>query len=111
MDCRVPHRVDNVVEKDVDGELIVVNANTNELVGLSESGRAIWELIDGRRTVDDIVSRMCADYGIRADAPVENDDPAPDNGGQALYADRGSVGEEVRSFVGRLAEKGLVEIP
>ena len=39
MDASVPQRTANVLEKDVDGELIIVNANTNELVSLSDSGR------------------------------------------------------------------------
>ena len=73
VDSRITRRVDNVLEKNLDDGLIVVNANTNELISPSESGQAIWGLIDNRRTVDDIVNRICEDYGAQHDDPVEDE--------------------------------------
>ena len=107
MNDNVPHRTTKVLEKDVDGELIIINAKTNELVSLSDSARAIWELIDDRRTVGDIVERLCTDYGVSPDDPVEDDEP-PETEGEVLAARTGTVKEEVCSFLELLAEKGLV---
>ncbi|MFO7898703.1 MAG: PqqD family protein [Planctomycetota bacterium] len=108
MDSRTPRRTPNVLEKDVDGELIIVNANTNELVSPSESGRAIWDLIDNHRTVDQIVEQICADYELDAGDVVEQDE-APEATGDVLSSAPGTVEEQVRSFVDLLVEKGLAK--
>ncbi len=110
MDCRIPRRVDNVIEKQLDDGMILVNANTNEVLSPSESGQAIWGLIDNHRTVEEIVTQICLDYDIQACDSVEDEDGdvAPDTPGEVLQAEPGTVQDQVRSFVELLASRGLV---
>ena len=106
MDASVPQRTANVLEKDVDGELIIVNANTNELISLSDSGRAIWDLVDNRRTVGQIVEAICAEYEVGPDDAIGDDEP-PVTEGDVLAAEPGCVREPVGSFRDLLVDKGL----
>ena len=106
MDASVPQRTANVLEKDVDGELIIVNANTNELISLSDSGRAIWDLVDNRRTVGQIVAAICAEFEVGPDEEADAKEP-PAAEGDVLAAEPGSVREQVGSFLDLLVDKGL----
>jgi len=109
MDCRIPQRVENVIEKALTNEFILVNTNTNELLVPSSVGEVIWKLIDGQRTMDEIIDKICSDYGIKANESAEEEN-LPDAIGEVLSAKGESVSEQVCSFIDILAEKGLVRL-
>jgi hypothetical protein len=106
----IPRKHERVIEKKLPDETIIVNADTNELNSLSPSGQAIWDLIDGQRTVADIVDRICQDYGMRPDDPPGEEDEKPDSLGQVTFAEGESVVEQVRSYIEVLAANGLVNL-
>jgi Coenzyme PQQ synthesis protein D (PqqD) len=61
-----PRRTANVKEFVVSDEKLLYRPGKDLGVTLNQSARAIWELCDGRRTIDDIVSELgrrlgCAD--------------------------------------------------
>ena len=58
----------DVVFRDLEGELVLLNLATGVYFGLDPVGTRIWALIDEGRTVDDIVHVMTAEYEIDADA-------------------------------------------
>jgi len=64
--------VETVVAREIEGNLVLVPAASgNEAPGdaflmLNETGRAVWECPDGRRTLSDMVDELSRQY----DAPV-----------------------------------------
>ncbi len=68
----------DVVSRDIEGEIIIIPLTggigdaEDELYSLNDTGRAVWMLLDGRRTLGDVVDLLTQ----RFDAPrsvVEGD--------------------------------------
>jgi hypothetical protein len=70
----------------IDGEAVILSVDTKVMRGLNPVGSRIWEVIDGQRTVEDIVGLIEGEF----DVP----------GAQAE--------EDVRAFVRQLLDAGLV---
>ena len=70
----------------IEGEAVILSLETKVLRGLNPVGSRVWELIDGRRSVDEIVRVV-----------VEEFDVAPQD-----------AARDVRGFVQELLDKGLV---
>jgi Coenzyme PQQ synthesis protein D (PqqD) len=58
----------DVVFRDLEGELILLNLATGVYFGLDPVGTRIWALIDNGRTADEIVGVITAEYEVDADA-------------------------------------------
>ena len=71
----------------VDGELVVLQSEIGELVGLNGVGARAWELCDGDLTVEEIAQAIASEY---------EEDPA-------------RVEADVRSFLDELLAAKLVE--
>ena len=62
----------DVVAREIEGEMIIVPLTAgigdmeDELFTLNDTGRAIWHRLDGQKTLQDIVSDLCAEF----DAPA-----------------------------------------
>jgi hypothetical protein len=63
-----PYRTGGVVECDVRDELLVYEPGREIVVSLNASGRAIWELCHGERTVAEIAEALAGRLGVSADA-------------------------------------------
>ena len=75
-----------VLREEFDDWAVVFNPDTAEAAGINPVGVAAWKMMDGSRTVGEIVA-----------AVRETFDEVPE-----------SVSEEITSFVESLAEKGFV---
>lgn len=53
-----------VVGRVVEGEAVLVLPQRGEVKVLNEVGAHIWELVDGSRTVREIVDVICAEYDV-----------------------------------------------
>jgi hypothetical protein len=59
---------EDVVSRDIEGELIVVplvagiGDMEDELYTFNETGRDIWDKLDGRRRLKEVVQELCAEY-------------------------------------------------
>ena len=59
---------EDIVVREIEGELIIVPLVSgigdmeDELFTLNETGRAIWEKMDGRKTLEDIVGDLTSEY-------------------------------------------------
>ena len=59
---------DDVVAREIEGELIIVplvagiGDMEDELYTLNETGKAIWDRLDGRATLDGVVTALAEDY-------------------------------------------------
>jgi hypothetical protein len=66
-DCVYVHS-DDVVSREIEGELIIVPISSgigdieDELYTLNDTGRAIWNLMDGRRTLREIAVELTNVY-------------------------------------------------
>jgi hypothetical protein len=56
----------------IEGEMVLLNVDRGELLGLSEVGGRIWELVDGTHTVAQIVAAIAAEFDV-APATAEAD--------------------------------------
>jgi len=64
---------DDVVSREIEGELIIVPIASgigdmeDELYTLNETGRAIWQRLDGKRTLRDVAADLAANYSAPPD--------------------------------------------
>jgi hypothetical protein len=64
---------DDIVSREIEDELIIVPIASgigdleDELYTLNETGRAIWERLDGKRTLGAVAAELAEDYS----APLE----------------------------------------
>lgn len=56
----------DVVFRDLEGELVLLNLATGVYFGLDPIGTRIWALIDDGRTVDQIVGAITEEYEVDA---------------------------------------------
>jgi hypothetical protein len=61
-----------VVARDIEGDIIIVplvagiGNDDDELYTLNGTGKAIWQKLDGRRTVADVVDALAQEFAPRA---------------------------------------------
>jgi len=59
---------ENIVVREIEGELIIVPLVSgigdmeDELFTLNQTGRAIWEKLDGRKTLENVVAELRAEF-------------------------------------------------
>jgi len=70
----------------IEGEAVILSMETKILRGLNPVGSRIWELIDGQRSVEEIVGVIVKEFDVE---PARAD-------------------EDVRGFVQEVLDKGLV---
>jgi hypothetical protein len=85
---------EDVVAREVEGELIIVPLvsgmaeDEDALFTLNATGRAIWDRLDGKRSLKDVVTELSTEY----DGP------------------QGEIEADVLGLVGELAQRKMVEI-
>jgi coenzyme PQQ biosynthesis protein PqqD len=58
----------DVITRELDGEFIIVYINSKDekledaLFSLNDSGKAIWDLVDGKKTVAELVKDLAEEY-------------------------------------------------
>ena len=72
MPGRVPRHVAIRIRKDVvfrelEGEMVLLNLATGVYFGLDPVGTRIWTLLDARRSPDEIVKTLTAEYEVDVD--------------------------------------------
>jgi hypothetical protein len=69
----VPVKSEDIVSREIEGELLIVPIASgigdmeDELYTLNETGREIWNLIDGKRTLDAIATDLSSRYETQKD--------------------------------------------
>jgi hypothetical protein len=59
---------DDVVAREIEGEIIIVPLVAgigdleDELFTLNETGKAIWDRLNGRRSLNDVITELTAEY-------------------------------------------------
>ncbi|NED95107.1 PqqD family protein [Phytoactinopolyspora alkaliphila] len=68
MSSDVPQRAVSVREMEIDGDVTLFHAETQEALVLNATASDVWRLLDGERSVDEIVKALAPAYA--ADAVV-----------------------------------------
>ncbi|MDY7032092.1 MAG: PqqD family protein [Thermodesulfobacteriota bacterium] len=69
---------DDIVARDIEGELIIVplvagiGDMEDELFTLNETGRAIWDKLDGKRSLKNVIMELLLEYDATEDV-IERD--------------------------------------
>lgn len=87
VDDSVPTRVVGAVQAEVDGELILLSPKDFSYFGAAGTGGPVWDLVDGTRTVGQIISELEGQY----------------------EAEPGVIRAETVEFIDALRAAGLVE--
>ena len=82
----IPAKTPTTASRLIAGEAVILSLDTKILRGLNAVGSRVWDLIDGKRTVEEIVEVIVADFDV---APAD-------------------AAADVASFVAELIDKGLV---
>lgn len=69
---------EDIIVRDFDGDLLIIPIKSgvgnmeDELYSFNETGRAIWEKINGENTISEIINALCLEYeSVQSD--VEED--------------------------------------
>ena len=60
----VPAHAPGVMSRLVDGEMVLVHPAQGKIRVLNRVGTRLWELADGRRSVDEMANAIAAEYGV-----------------------------------------------
>jgi hypothetical protein len=52
------------------GEAVILSLDTKVLRGLNDVGSRVWDLIDGQRTVEDIIDVIVEEFDVSRDQAV-----------------------------------------
>jgi hypothetical protein len=63
----VPVPADELTVKRIGKETIILTESGEELHTLDETGTFVWSVIDGKRTVGQILDNLCAEYDVVRD--------------------------------------------
>lgn len=66
LETRLVHN-SRVVYRVIDGEAVLVDPAIGKVRVLNELGGRIWELIDGQRSLAEIVTLICQEYDAQPD--------------------------------------------
>lgn len=70
----IPDRAPTTAWRVIEGEAVILAVDSKVLRGLNAVGSRVWELIDGRRDVEQIVDVLVGEFAVereRARADVE----------------------------------------
>ena len=79
---------DTVFAQEVDGEMVLLDMESENYFGLDEVGTAIWQAMQEKETLKEVFEVLLDQYEVEADM-LEND---------------------LSDFVGKLVESGLVKV-
>ena len=59
-----PRRSDELVWREIEGEVVILTADGHQIHTLNKVGSAIWELIDGTRNIKELISLICKRFDV-----------------------------------------------
>ena len=79
---------DNVFAQEVDGEMVLLDMNSENYFGLDEVGSAIWQAMQEKQKLQEVYDAMLEVYDVTPDV----------------------LQKDLEEFVGKLTESGLIEV-
>ena len=84
----IPAKTPTTAWRVIEGEAVILAVDTKVMRGLNAVGSRVWELVDGRRGVDEIVETIVAEFAVEPER----------------------ARADVDAFLRQLADKGLVTL-
>jgi predicted RND superfamily exporter protein len=69
---RVIKRGEDIPWNVVDDEVVLLSLDSGHYYSLNESGRRIWELLDGENTIPDIIGVICEEFNVDQEKAVKD---------------------------------------
>lgn len=91
-DCILKIKNDVAFRRSFDGTLVAVSPETDKILTLNESAAELWSLIDGKRTLAEIVTLFAAHFEA------------------ASLEELAQIESDVLEIIGKFLEKQLIEI-
>ncbi|MBP5201283.1 PqqD family protein [bacterium] len=91
-DCILKIKNDVAFRRSFDGTLVAVSPETDKILTLNESAAELWSLIDGKRTLTEIITLFAAHFET------------------ASLDELVQIESDVLEIIGKFLEKQLVEI-
>lgn len=85
LDGTVQIDTDNVIAREVEGEVVILDLRTQRYVGGNRSAAVLWPLLEQGTTRDAMTSRLAEEFGL----------------------ERERAAADVEALIGRLSELGL----
>ena len=79
---------ETVFAQDVDGEMVLLDMNSENYFGLDEVGTSIWQAMQEKETLSEVLSTLMGEYEVEEDV----------------------LKKDLLHFVDRLAESGLITV-
>ena len=79
---------DTVFAQEVDGEMVLLDMNSENYFGLDEVGTAIWQAMQEKETLQEVLDVLLEQYEVESDV----------------------LEKDLSDFVAKLAESELVEV-
>lgn len=68
----IPRRGDDVTASVSAGEAVLMLPARGQIKVLNEVGTRVWELIDGNRSIDQVVAVICKEYDVDPDRALSD---------------------------------------
>jgi hypothetical protein len=59
----IPSRAAETAWQRIDGEMVILQQGAGRILGLNRVGARVWDLIDGRRSSDELTVAIAAEFG------------------------------------------------
>jgi hypothetical protein len=69
---RVPKKNQDIIGKNVRGEMVLLNPLSGKYYGLNKVGCAFWEKVDGKRSLSEIVSLLLEDFNVEKERLIQD---------------------------------------
>jgi hypothetical protein len=87
LECQYQLRKDDLVWRGVAAETIILDLRTSLYLSLNAAAAYLWQSLEKGATEQQLTDALCAEFGIAAER----------------------ANEDVRAFIGRCQERGLLE--
>jgi len=61
---KCPKKSEDTASRIIDGEAVIVTPQKGVVTVLNETGSGIWQLLDGRNTVEDIINVISSEFSV-----------------------------------------------
>jgi len=68
----ITRKTDNILASDLGNEMVMMDTEKGNYLGLNETGKVIWDLLEKPMSVQELVQQLLNRYDIEADICMED---------------------------------------
>jgi len=69
---QIPEKAPDTPWNIIDEEAVLLNLDTGHYYILNETGCRIWEMVDGRKTVEELAAQLCEEYEVELEVALRD---------------------------------------